>query len=173
WRAERLVEHDVAALGAKRDAHCVRENVDAAQHPRARVAAEAYFLGWHCYPPEFFRPALSGLLLRRRGALEHAHDFGLLHHQEFVAVELDLGARPPAEQHAVAGLDLERHDLALLIARARADRDDLALLRFFLGGVGDDDAAGRARLFFHPADHDAIVQWLEFHERSSPSWLAL
>jgi hypothetical protein len=30
-RAERLVEHDVAALGAKRDAHRICKNVDAAQ----------------------------------------------------------------------------------------------------------------------------------------------
>jgi len=31
-RAERLVEHDVAALGAERHLHRVVENVDAAQH---------------------------------------------------------------------------------------------------------------------------------------------
>ena len=35
--AERLVEHDVAALGAERHAHRVGENVHAAQHPVARV----------------------------------------------------------------------------------------------------------------------------------------
>ena len=36
-RAERLVEHDVAALGAKRYPDSVGENVDAAQHAVARV----------------------------------------------------------------------------------------------------------------------------------------
>jgi hypothetical protein len=33
-----------------------------------------------------------------------AHDVGLLHDQEFLAVDLDLGARPFAEQHPVTGL---------------------------------------------------------------------
>ena len=36
-RAEALVEHDVAALGAERHAHRVGEDVDAAQHPVAGV----------------------------------------------------------------------------------------------------------------------------------------
>ena len=39
-RAERLVEHDVAALGAERDLHRVGENIDAAQHAIARVLTE-------------------------------------------------------------------------------------------------------------------------------------
>ncbi len=42
--AERLVEHDVAALRAERHAHCVGENVDAAQHLVARVDAKFDFL---------------------------------------------------------------------------------------------------------------------------------
>src|SRR5262249_23757691 len=55
---ERLVEHHVAALGAERDAHRVREDVDAAQHPGPPVAAEAYFFSCHCSLPWF-----SGLKL--------------------------------------------------------------------------------------------------------------
>ena len=39
-RAVRLVEHDVAALGAERDLHRVGEYVDAAQHAIARVLTE-------------------------------------------------------------------------------------------------------------------------------------
>src|SRR5262249_42287005 len=69
---------------------------------------------------------------RMRSALrshDHAHNVGLLHDQELLAVELDLGARPLAEQHAVTG------------ATAGADGDDLALLRFLFGAVGNDDAA--------------------------------
>src|SRR5205823_3015626 len=38
--AERLVEHDVAALRAERDLHRVGENVDAAQHLVARINRE-------------------------------------------------------------------------------------------------------------------------------------
>src|SRR6184192_1573724 len=44
-RAERLVEHDVAALGAERHLDRVVENVDAAQHPVAGIDAEFDFLG--------------------------------------------------------------------------------------------------------------------------------
>ena len=47
-RAERLVEHDVAALRAERDLYRVVENVDAAQHTVARVDCEFDFLGSHC-----------------------------------------------------------------------------------------------------------------------------
>jgi hypothetical protein len=84
---------------------------------------------------------LRGLLLGHR-LVEHAHDVGLLHDQEFLAVDLDLGAGPFAEQHAVADLQIDGNELAGLVAAARADGDDLALGGLFLGGVGDDDAAG-------------------------------
>ena len=47
WCAIRLVEHNVAALGAERDLDGVGEDVDAAQHPIARVLAEFNFLGRH------------------------------------------------------------------------------------------------------------------------------
>src|SRR5712672_3548551 len=43
--AERLVEHDVAALGAERDLDGVVEDVDAAQHAVAGIDAEFDFLG--------------------------------------------------------------------------------------------------------------------------------
>src|SRR6267142_2601686 len=44
-RAERLVEHDVAALGAERHLHRVVEDFDAAQHPVAGIDAEFDFFG--------------------------------------------------------------------------------------------------------------------------------
>src|SRR5262249_7593940 len=47
WCAKRLVEHDVAALGAERHAHRVGENIDAAQHAVASVDREFDFLGSH------------------------------------------------------------------------------------------------------------------------------
>ena len=46
-RAEALVEHDVAALGAERHLDGVGQNVDAAQHLVARVGGEAYVFGSH------------------------------------------------------------------------------------------------------------------------------
>src|SRR5665213_2210916 len=77
----------------------------------------------------------------RGTAFDDAHDVGFLHDDDILAVDLDLGARPFAEQHAVADFDVERMQRAILAARARADSDDLAFHRLFLGGVGDDDAA--------------------------------
>ena len=45
--AERLLDHDVAALGAERDLDGVGENVDAAQHLLARVLAKFDVFGSH------------------------------------------------------------------------------------------------------------------------------
>jgi hypothetical protein len=60
---------------------------------------------------------------------EHSHDIALFHDQVLVAVDLHLGARPLAEQHSVAGLNIDRDWLAGFIAPTRANGDDLALLR--------------------------------------------
>src|ERR1700757_385803 len=46
-RAEALVEHDVAALGAERHLHGVGEDIDAAQHLVACIAGESYIFGSH------------------------------------------------------------------------------------------------------------------------------
>ena len=46
-RAEALVDHDVAALGAERHLHRVGESLDAAQHAVARVGGKSYVLGSH------------------------------------------------------------------------------------------------------------------------------
>ena len=49
----------------------------------------------------------------------------------FDAVDLDFGARPLAEQHAVADLQIDRDQLAGFVAAAGADGDDFALLTAF------------------------------------------
>ena len=90
-------------------------------------------------------------------AFNHAHDVGLLHDQEILAVDLDFGARPLAEQDPLAGLELDGGDLAALIAAAGSDGDDFALLRLFLDGVGNDDAALRLIFALDAADDDAVV----------------
>src|SRR5215831_7093693 len=84
----------------------------------------------------------SGGLLLGDALLDDTHDVALLHDQELFAVDLDLGARPLAEQDAVADLDVDGDQLAGLVPAARADRDHLALRGLLLGGIGDDDAAG-------------------------------
>ena len=50
-RAERLVENDIAALGSQRHLDRVGEDVDAAQHPLARIAAEFTSLAAMFTPP--------------------------------------------------------------------------------------------------------------------------
>jgi hypothetical protein len=84
---------------------------------------------------------LRGLPLGH-GLVDDAHDVGLLHDQEFFAVDLDLGARPLAEQHAVTFFEIDRNELAGLVAATRTNGDDLALRGLLLGRIGDDDAAG-------------------------------
>src|SRR6202021_2052079 len=99
----------------------------------------------------------GGFLGSGGGTLDHAHDVGLLHDQELLAVDLDLGARPLAEQHAFANLEINRDELASLIAAARPDGDDLALRRLLLGGVGNDDATGGLRFGINTLDSNSIM----------------
>src|ERR1700732_27657 len=103
---------------------------------------------------------LGGLLggcLGRGRAFDHAHDVGLLHDQEFLAVDLHFRARPLAEQDALAGLNLGRRDLAILVAAAGANSHDLALLRLLLDGIGNDDAALGLGISLDAAADDAVV----------------
>src|SRR6266850_2343492 len=109
----------------------------------------------------------GGLADRGAGTFDDPHDVGLLHDQEIVTIELDLGAGPLAEQDAVALLDVERNERALFIPGARADGDDLAFHRLFLGGVGNDDAALGLAFFLDTLDHDAVVKRTELHGSSS------
>src|ERR1700678_110781 len=115
--------------------------------PRAEVSAEVL-------PPDCLLPPYS---------TNHAHDVGFLHDQEVLTVDLDLGAGPLAEQHLVAGLDVERRQLAAFVATAGTSGDNLAFLRFLLGGVRNDDAALRLLLAFEALDDDAVMQGTEFH----------
>jgi hypothetical protein len=101
--------------------------------------------------------------LRRGLLVEHTHDVALLHDQDFLTVDLDLSAGPLAEQHLVALLDIEGHDLAALIAAAGADGEDFALLGLLCCSVGDDDAAGGFGFAIDAAHGDAIVQGPELH----------
>src|SRR6266702_1056014 len=101
---------------------------------------------------------------------QHAHDVALLHDQELLVIELDLGARPFAEQHAVADLDVDRDQLAGFVTAARTDGDDFALGGLFLGAVGNDDATLGLRFGVDTLDHDTVMQRAEFgfsHDVSS------
>src|SRR5436190_4338612 len=102
-------------------------------------------------------------LARRRGSADDPEDVAFLHDDQVFARDLDLGARPFAEQDAVAGLDVQRRHLAFVRARARPDGDDFAFLRLFLGGVGNDDPARGLLFGLDPTDEDTIMKRPETH----------
>src|SRR4051794_11184078 len=107
--------------------------------------------------------SLAAMVLMSPSLGDNAHNVGFFHDQQVFAVDLDLGARPLAEQHLVAFLDVESDDLAVFAARARANRDDFTLLGLFLRGVRDDDAAGGLLFLLETPDHDAVMERSEFH----------
>src|SRR6185503_19239792 len=111
-----------------------------------------------------------GGLLGGQALVEDAHDIGFLHDDELLAVDLDLRARPFAEQNAIADAHIERLDLALLVAGARSDGDNLALLRLFLRRVGDEDTAGSLAFLRDAAHQHAVVERHEFHGDLLKRW---
>src|SRR5690606_34346774 len=159
--AEALVDDDVAALGAERHLHRVGERVDALEDALTRIAREFHVLGSHCSVP-LLRMVVRKVQVKI-GSADDPHDVAFLHDQQVLAVELDLGSGPLAEQDTVPHLDVERDTIAVVVARAVTDGDDLALARLFLGAVGDDDAAGRLFLGLDAADQNAVVQRTECH----------
>src|SRR6516225_245853 len=87
----------------------------------------------------------------------------LLIMKEILTVDLDFRARPLAEQDDVADLQIDRDELAALIAAAGADGDNLALARLLFGGVGNDDATGGFFLGIDALDDDTVVKRTELH----------
>src|SRR3546814_965536 len=82
---------------------------------------------------------------------------------QVLAIDLHFGARPLAEQNAVARLHVQRGHLAIFAARARAYGDDFAFLRLFLRGIGNDDAACGLLFGFDPADENTVMQRTKSH----------
>src|SRR5229473_2518023 len=87
----------------------------------------------------------------------------LFHDEVLLAIQLDLLARILAEQDPVARFDVEGDPLAVVFHLPVAGRDDPALLRLFLGGVRDDDAADFLFAFIEAVDDDAVVQRSDLH----------
>src|SRR6266576_4592429 len=100
--------------------------------------------------------------------IEYAHNVALLHDQVIDAVELNFGAGPFSEQDAIARLQLNRYQVALVIAATRADGDDLAFGRLLLRGIGNDDSACGLVFGIDALDHDAVVKRTKLH-RYSPN----
>src|SRR4029077_14604429 len=107
--------------------------------------------------------AHSGGLLLGIDLAQHPHNVALFHDEVIDTVDFDLGARPFAEQDAVADLDVDGGEPAALVAAARSNGDDLPLLWLLLGGIGNDDATCGLRLGIDSLDDNAVVKRSEFH----------
>src|SRR5207244_13242021 len=93
----------------------------------------------------------------------HPPLFPFPHDQIVLAFEFDLGTCVFADEDLLAGLDVEREDVAFVVHASVADGDDLGGLRFFFGGIGDDDPADALLRLLDALDEDAIAQWTHLH----------
>src|SRR5207248_1378722 len=73
--------------------------------------------------------------------------------------DFDLGAAVFGNQHLVTLLHGEIDFLSIFIDFARAESDDFAFLRFFLGGIGNNDAAFLRFLLFDRLHQHPIAEW--------------
>ena len=76
----------------------------------------------------------------------------------FLAVELDFRSAILADQDAVADLDFKRDFLAVVVGFAGAEGTDNAFGGFFLGGIGDDDAALLHFFLFDRLNQDPVAE---------------
>src|SRR5579871_2775884 len=95
-------------------------------------------------------------------------EVGLLHDQQFLAIDLDLVARPFPEQNELARSHFGSDAPALVVQGAGANCNHFALLGLLLCGIGDDDPAGGFLIFGKTANDHAVAQWAKFHGTSSP-----
>jgi hypothetical protein len=108
---------------------------------------------------------------RRRaaaGIVDDAEDVRFLHDQQLFTVERDLGARPLAEQDAVAGLDVHGDAIAVVVLGACAHGDHFTFGGLFLGAVGDDQTTLGLLVGFDAADQHTVMQRSECHFSNSP-----
>ena len=83
--------------------------------------------------------------------LDNRHEIFLAHHEQFLAIDLDLGAGVLAEQHLLADLHADRADLAVFENLAVADGNDFAFDGLFGRRVGNHDAASGLGFLFQCA----------------------
>src|SRR6185437_12475925 len=94
---------------------------------------------------------------------------GLAQDQQFLTVDLDLGATVLAVEDLVALRHIERGALAGVLADlAVADREDLALLGLLLRGVRQNDPAHGRFFLLDRAHNHTIAKGLELHEMRPP-----
>src|SRR5208283_1616834 len=163
-RAEFLLNHNVAALGAEGNFHSISQNVDAAKNRLAgffsvnnlfchiclllldvcRQCLRNFLFGRGRAPSphkQLFARSGGFLLGRAGGSGQDAENFFFAHDDEVFAIDLDFGAGILAEENAVAVFYIEGTNLAFFADLAFADGDDFSLLRLVFRGIGDDDPA--------------------------------
>src|SRR6266542_1578040 len=89
---------------------------------------------------------------------ENSQDLVFLDDEVLGAVDVDLRARPLADQHLVSRLDRQRLALAVLEHASGADGDDVRLLGLLLRGVGHDDPADLLLLLLDPFHEAAVAE---------------
>src|SRR5688572_5217431 len=94
---------------------------------------------------------------------ENAQNLILAHDHVFFTFNLDVGSRILAEQDAVAGLHIQRATFAILQQFSVADSNHFTLLRLFLRGVQDDDAANPLFTLLNAANQNTVVQGTDIH----------
>src|SRR6266849_3691267 len=95
-------------------------------------------------------------------AADLCQDLVLFQDQQLFVLDFDFRPAVLAEEDAIAGLDVQRNQFALL-ALASADGDDFAFHRFFFCGVRDDDATLDAFLLFNALHDDTVVERGQIH----------
>jgi hypothetical protein len=95
--------------------------------------------------------------------LDDSEEVFFAHHQQLIAIDLDGLAAVLAEQDPVADADVQRNEIALVIALARADGQDFTLIGLFGGVVGDDDSGSGLGFLFKALDDHTIMQRTKFH----------
>src|SRR5262249_36539713 len=98
---------------------------------------------------------------------QNAHDVALFHDEVLDPIDFHLGAGPLAEQDTVAGFDIERNQFARLVTATRTDGDDFALLRFLLGGVGNNDSACRLLVGIDALNDNTVMKRTKLHGNPS------
>src|SRR5690606_9721361 len=96
-------------------------------------------------------------------SLDDAEHLVLAEDQVLFSVDLHLGAGVLADEHGVAGLHVERPDLAVVEDAPLARGDDLGAERLLLRRVGDDDPAGRLGLFVDSLGDEPVVKRTDGH----------
>src|SRR5580765_5072087 len=107
--------------------------------------------------------SLAGIVRSLLVTFDDAHEVFLAHHEELIALDLDGLAGILAEQHAVADLDVDRDQLAVVVFLALAHGNDFALVGFLGGGIGNHDAPGGFAFLFDALDDHAVMQRTNLH----------